>query len=572
MKKRIYWNLIGLLFLSLMLLSASFGLIFYNTTKTQEVSSIQDRASLIADLLNRGINEDYIHTDYYRDSPYNSPFADFISNDIDIARMTIVSSDGTVLLDNKTVADSMENHLDREEIAEALQNGAGEASRLSGTFGAETYYYAVRLNDGNVLRVSKTLHSIAGIFTSVLPAFVGLTLLFLMISQFIARRLTQNILRPLYHIDFEGENIAVYDELLPYVHQINEQKEEISEHLVALQSRADTIQAITQNMKEGMLLLDKEGTILTANSSVEEIFDEEDMLSKNILEVCRDLELQKKIQHCLDGQRVEMTFERDKKIYQVYLSPVTGSNAENSSLTHGTAIFFVDTTERYKAEQQRREFSANVSHELKTPLTTISGYSEMIANGMAKEADITTFAAKITDQTSRLLSIINSIIRLSEFDENSLDKTYTHFDMKNLAGSVASALEEKAQERNIVITLPTHSLNVYGNLQMIDELLYNLLENAIKYNKEDGEIKVDYKKEKEFCMLSVSDSGTGISPEYLAHIFERFYRVEKSRNKKTGGTGLGLSIAKHICEYHHGYIRAESKEGIGTTMICTLKI
>lgn len=567
MKKRIYINITGMLLLCILLLSTSFGYIFYSMSKNQEVNAIQDRAHLVADLLNQGINEDYINSQYYAHSSLNSPFADFISNDFDIARMTIVSPDGTVLLDNKTIAADMENHLDREEILSALEGGTGEATRTSDTFGESTYYYALALNDGNVLRISKTVSSIVGIFTAALPVVAVVTLIVFILAHFMARRLTGHILKPLYDIDFEGENIAVYDELLPYVRKIDQQKLEIEEHLSTLQERADTIQAITHNMKEGLLLLDHEGAILSSNSSAEEIFDRDILVGMNILEVCRNLDLQKTVKTALAGTGAEMLLEREDKIYQVYINPVYSADKID-----GVVAFFMDTTESYKAERQRREFSANVSHELKTPLTTISGYSEMISNGMAKPEDVPMFAGKITEQTARLISMIDGIIRLSQFDENKFDKAYSTFNLKNIAASVTSSLEEKAAEKKVTIHVQQDDLIVNGNFQMIDELLYNLTENAIKYNKEDGEIRISFSREEEYCKIIVADTGIGISKEHCDRIFERFYRVDKSRNKKTGGTGLGLSISKHITEYHHGWMEAESIEGVGTSMICHLKI
>ena len=553
MKKRINFYFIVLILLCVMLLSASISVIMSGLSKSREMASVRGQARLTADLLVKGIAPEYS----------GLVFSDYITQDASAARLTIIAPDGTVLLDNFAAAATMENHGDREEFIAALLTGSGESTRYSGTLGADTYYYAVRLDDGNVLRVSKTVQTITGIFASVLPAVVIVAILLSVASGITAGQLTRSILRPLNEIDWDSDNSAMYDELVPYAKKIDQQKREIANKIAALKNRADTIEVITDNMKEGLILIDKTGIVLIANNSANDVFDEVGMAQKNILHICREMEFQQGVRQCLSGLSSEFIFHRGAKIYNIYFSPVLGEDSIN-----GGVILFFDITERHEAEKYRREFSANVSHELKTPLTSISAMAEMIGNGMARNEDIKGFAEKITNQSQRLISIIEDIIRLSEFDEGKLSRDYQEFDFYELAASVAEVLREKADEKQVAVTVKGESVCAAANKQMIDELLYNLLDNAIKYNKENGSVTVALSRENGYCKIAVSDTGIGIPNGHRGRVFERFYRVDKSRSKKTGGTGLGLSIVKHITEHHGGKIKLESVEGAGTTITC----
>lgn len=564
MRKRIYFNMLILLLLCVLLLSSSIGFVFYAVTKKQEITAIKDRATLIADLLNRGINENYINKEYYGSSPYNSPFADFISDELSSARMTIIAPDGTVLLDNKTYADKLENHGGREEFQQAVTGGAGESLRFSATLGSITYYYAVKLDDGNVLRISKTTNSIIGIFASVLPMIIIITVLILLFANAAARKLTNNIIGPINNIDFEKDNTSAYDELLPFIKKIEAQKKEIFGHSAALESRANTIEAITENMKEGLILVDKNGVVLSINASALEIFNVRDGVGKNILQICRDIDLLQKMKLCLSGGNAEMLLEREDKTYNIYLNPVYDGGEIS-----GAVILFLDTTEKYKAEKQRKEFSANVSHELKTPLTTISALSEMIENGMAKKDDIAGFAEKINSGASRLISLIDDILMLSKLDENNNIFDKQDVDLKALALEVTGSLFDKASEFGVALNVTGGGLTLKASKNMIYELLYNLVDNGIKYNKPEGSVTVSLFKEDDDSIIQVSDTGIGIPKEHLERIFERFYRADKSRSKKTGGTGLGLSIVKHIAMAHGGTVSVESVESEGTCVKVT---
>ena len=544
MKRRIHLSFFLLVLPSVLLLSALLSLFFYNSLLNREIAAVKDCANLIADFLNRGLTID---------------IEDYISASPEALRITVIAPDGRALLDNITDASSLQNHSGRAEVAQAFATGTGEARRFSDTLKAETYYYAIRLRDGTVLRISRTFGSLAGVFASSLPSVLIVTLFILLLAEFLARRLTRRIIKPLENIDFAGENTAVYDELLPYVKKIDEQKREIKKQLAALKDRAETIEAIIGNLKEGLILLDKNGVVLTVNQTVRELFGETEQ--KNILHVRREIEFQQQVKKCLGGSEADLALERNGQVYRLFLNPVKSGDAVN-----GAVILFLNITEQQKAEKQRVEFSANVSHELKTPLTTIFALSEMIESGMAKDEDIKGFAARITEQAGRLINIIEDIIRLSEFDEGGVQNQNTVFDLYELAETVINAWRDNA--RDIAILLSGERFEIEANRRMIDELLYNLIDNGVKYNKEGGRVTVTLAHEDGLYSISVSDTGIGIPQKHFERVFERFYRIDKSRNKKTGGAGLGLSIVKHITEYHGGRVELISEEGIGATVIC----
>jgi len=528
------------------------SVLFHNAAKEQELAAVRDHAMLISDLLGSGVTGHFHFSDDFK------PLGE-------TARMTVIGPDGTVLLDSRTAASNMENHADRPEIVEALRNGTGESLRYSDTLHTEMYYYAVTLDDGNVLRVSRAVGGLADVFAVSLPVAVAATVLIMIIASFAARRLTKRIVAPIENIDFDGSSPAVYEELLPYTQRIDRQRLDINEKLAELTTRADTIEAITGSMREGLILTDNTGSILTANKSARRIFGDH-IEQINVLHICREEDFQSAVKECLSGNNAEVRLERDGKVFVVFFSP-----AYSSREAHGAVILFQDATERHRAEKQRREFSANVSHELKTPLTTISALSEMIESGMAKDEDIKSFAARISEQAGRLLALIEDIIRLSEFDEGNVKKENTVFDIWELAESVINGLTDNAGD--VKIELTGERFDISANRRMIDELLYNLIDNSIKYNKDGGLVSVSLSRaEGGSCRISVTDTGIGIPEDHRERIFERFYRIDKSRSKKTGGTGLGLSIVKHITEYYGGSVELQSAEGAGTTVTCLLKI
>jgi len=403
------------------------------------------------------------------------------------------------------------------------------------------------------------------VFTSTIPALIVITIVILAIAYLIAYRLTRLIIKPLAEIDFDNMDAifthdlseTLYEELWPYMKKIDYQKHEIASQLATLKNRTEIIEAIIANMREGIVMLDEKGLVLAVNKSALDIFNipiKRDVIQKSIGYIYRDPEFIQAVKQCLCGAHSEINFTRDDRFFSAYLSPANG----------GAIIFFLDTTEQHKAETQRREFTANVSHELKTPLTSISALSEMMVNGMANEDDISDFSQKISRHTKRLINIVDDIIRLSEFDESKTPKDFTNFDILDLAKSVIASLQDKATEKSVTIELTGQSLPVKANSRLIDELLFNLIDNGIKYNVDGGNVIVDISKENGLCKITVTDTGIGIPEKHQNRIFERFYRVDNSRSKKTGGTGLGLSIVKHIAQYHGGSTVVESTPGVGT--------
>jgi len=528
-----------------------------NAARTHEMASIRDNAHLIAGLLN--------YSDHAQAQPGGS------------TRMTIISPEGWVLADSNPAADLSVNRSNREEFIQAITYGSGEAIRDSDTLRAETFYYAIRLQDGTVLRFSRTLNSLGQVLITILPILVTITAIILAAAYFIAHRLTKRIIKPLTEANFDspsiipgfGHNESLYEEIWPYIKKIDNQKKEMEKHLSTIKQRADTIEAIIANMREGIVILDENGIVMIANKSVLDIFKipkERDIKGKSIQHIYRDPEFMQNVKNCLAGAHLEFSFTRNHRIYNVYMNPVTYES------NRGAIVFFLDITQQYKAETQRREFTANVSHELKTPLTSISALAEMIVSGMTKKDDISGFAEKIGAHTNRLINIIDDIIRLSEFDEQKVEKGFTIFDIYELAKTVISNLQEKAAEKAIKFELVGGPMSINANSHLLDELMYNLLDNGIKYNKEGGSVTLEIFEENSLCKITVTDTGIGISKEHQARVFERFYRVDSSRSKRTGGTGLGLSIVKHITEHHNGGIEMESVEGVGTKITCRINI
>lgn len=491
---------------------------------------------------------------------FSSVFASQVHEGVKTLRVSIIEETGTVVFDNMADPDTLENHANRPEVADAIQNGAGESERYSDTLDETTYYYAVRLTDGNILRLALTTGGVSALLYRFIPLLFICLLLAAGVAFIIARRLAKRITAPINSIDLDAPVLDDYDELIPFLKRIETQKRELSAQFAEIESRTSTISAITENMKEGLLLLDKGGKVLMANESVLRILRVQEVVGHPVIEVCRDAAFLAQTKKCLAGRKAETVLHMADRFYNVYLNPVL-----DGLVSSGAVVLFIDITERYAAETQRKEFSANVSHELKTPLTTIAGLSEMIADGTAKDKDVRPFADKIKNQSKRLIDIIDDIIKLSEFDEGEAAKVFTRFNLYDVAETVIGGLREKAVSKNIAVELHgDSSLSVVANIRMIDELLYNLVDNAIKYNRDGGSVVVTLSATERLVQIIVKDTGIGIPPAHLSRIFERFYRVDKSRSKKTGGTGLGLSIVKHIAEFHGGYVKAESEEGAGS--------
>ncbi len=479
-----------------------------------------------------------------------------IKNELSGTRITIVDNTGKVTYDNYSNTANMENHGNRQEIIDAFEKGSGSSQRYSETLGKQTYYFASKLNDNKVIRLAITTDGINTVILSVLPGLVAVLVIVSAISVFISSRLVKKIVSPINNISLDNENTEIYDELSPFVRKITEQKMQLSSQLTDLENKANTIKAITQNMNEGLVLLDKKGVVLSANKSVLSLFSHnEALVGKNILELTRNTQVIECVKSVLKGDYSDTITELLTKTYHVFASPVAGS---------GGVVLFLDITEKARSEKMRREFSANVSHELKTPLTIVSGYAEMIENGMAKTKDIQSFAGKIKCEAARLIALIEDIIKLSELDEKGKPVYTEQFDITEVAKTVAERLKIASDEKNVTLLVVGENILINGNRQMADEMLFNLIDNGIKYNKQGGSVTITLVKENDKTKITVCDTGIGIDKVHLDRIFERFYRIDKSRSKKTGGTGLGLSIVKHIAEYHGWKIGIDSKPNAGT--------
>jgi two-component system phosphate regulon sensor histidine kinase PhoR len=503
-------------------------------------------------------------------------------------RVSIIAPDGTVTYDNTVPAESLPNHADRKEVQGALESGAGESKRFSATLREEMYYYAVRLSDGSILRAAKTTRSIFSMFAGTLPVVICVMLATVVAGNVIAGKLTNRIVDPINNVQVDAVLAPPYDELAPFVRTIAGQRRRIVEQLEDLQKKTNTIDAIMDNMKEGVVLVDGKGIVLSANKSVLQIFEADapkepasssgsslsssssssssSMQGKNILELLRDIDLLKNMRNALAGRSGEMDMERSGQTYRVYFSSVPQS---------GAIILFLNTTERAKREKMRREFSANVSHELKTPLTSILGYAEMLANGMAKEEDRSSFAGKIKDEAARLIELVEDIMMISELDEGRSPESFEDLDLRAVAGEAVEALSLKAGENGISVEVTGEAaagerVSLKANRALMYEMLYNLIDNAVKYNKPGGAVKVSIGREDGRedgrIVVAVSDTGIGIPEEAKDSVFERFYRVDKSRSRKTGGTGLGLAIVKHIALTYNAKITLASRLGEGTTV------
>ena len=479
-------------------------------------------------------------------------------------RVTLIDSDGTVLFDNQAEARTLENHAMRQEVMEAIANGSGEEERFSDTLDQTTYYYAVRLEDGKILRLARTIDSIYKSVMQMTPFMLGIVILVAALASVVARRLTKNLVQPLDDVNLdEPLDNDTYDELAPFLTRIAKQKRQLSKNLAKLRSKQEELTIITNNMNEGMVLLNGYQNVLFINESAAKIFgfDAKDVIGKNILTVDRAQEVQDLLQKVAAAGSGEGLYEKDQRFYQLSGSSVNGS---------GSVILIYDVTEKMAAEQMRREFSANVSHELKTPLQSILGYAEIMKNGLVKDEDKQRFLERIHAEAENMIELIQQIMELSRLDENKSVGDFVDVDLYAMAQNIAARLKYKADKRGITLDVAGSNAVVCGVQSVLSEVVYNLVDNAIKYNKDNGSVSVKVADGADEVTVSVSDTGIGIGAADRERVFERFYRADKSHNKETGGTGLGLSIVKHGVLYHKGRVDLESELGKGTTITIVL--
>lgn len=492
----------------------------------------------------------------------NEGLSYFDGLDISDYRITLVSPDGSVLYDCRADAGTMENHLKREEIQEALKNGEGESRRFSSTLSESSLYCAQKLNDGSVLRLSVAQKSIFTLVLGMSQPICVVLVVAIVLSLYLAYRLSKNIVRPLNELDLDDplSNNDGYDELSPLLKRIDRQQKQLKRQANEMQKKQDEFTAITESMNEGLILLNPKGTIISINPAAAKLLDAGQFSKgKNILTVNRSLALQEVISDAVAGKSAEKIIELHERHYQVDASPVISDGAVG-----GIVLLLFDVTEKEDAEQLRREFTANVSHELKTPLHSISGYAEIIKSDLISPEDIKPFASKIYSEAQRMIQLVEDIINLSHLDEGADSMSFEDCDLYLMAQDTVASLSSEADASDITVTLSGDSAVIKGVPHMLSGIIYNLCDNAIKYNRPGGKVNIDIRDLASSAILSVRDTGIGIPPEHQNRIFERFYRVDKSHSKEVGGTGLGLSIVKHAAKIHGAKVSVESTPGEGT--------
>lgn len=546
MTRRIFF---GSLVVALAAIIASLGLSLgavYTNIKNNTIHQLSEEAELLSITLTGG-------EEYNRFST--------LSN-----RITIVAADGTVIFDNIADASEMENHNDREEIIDARQNGNATVTRISSTLSENTIYCAQELKDGRVVRVSCSQSTPFSMLLSLWWEIILVLLAAVVISAVLATFVSKKIVKPINEIDLKDPDIdESYSEIAPLLHRINEQNKEIAAKMEELTKSRTEFALITENMGEGFIIADRNTKILSYNSAALRILGADRVNDgESVLELNRSPNFLSAIENALKGRRCEQTLEISEKSYGVIANPVM-TDGEIS----GAVIIIFDTTEREQRDKLRREFTSNVSHELKTPLTSIYGISDMICGGIVKPEDVAGFAKNIRDESGRLITLIEDIIKLSRLDENNFTDHREKVNLTELARLAVSRLSSIADRSGITLSVSGDEAEYEGIPSVLEEMIYNLLDNAVKYNKAGGKAEINI-KDGDSVVITVKDTGIGIPADSLDRIFERFYRADKSHSRRIGGTGLGLSIVKHGAQLHGGSVSVESTEGVGTTMTLVL--
>lgn len=548
LRNMIILTLISVIFASFFTLAAVYRIFNENTR-----DDLRREADLIIGLLDEG----YTFTQLKESQAINEG----------PTRITIIARDGEVLYDNRADASQMDNHLMRQEVQEAMEEGTAESFRLSSTLGRQTFYYATLMDDGTVLRFAKTTDS--PLFTLYrLMSLIGLVVLAVALVAFtLAERMVKGILTPINNIDLDKplEN-EIYDELAPLLTRVSRQQKEIRRQVTEIENKQEEFLAITGNMAEGLLIIDAKTRIVSINPSALRILSEgtelpQHFLGKSVWTLTRDISLQKSIQQGLEGKSTEPVLAVGDKRYQAFVNPVF-----DYTVIRGLIILLWDITQKYEAEQMRKEFSGNVSHELKTPLTSISSYAELMKNDMVKAEDRQRFAQHIYDETQRMIALVEDILKLSRLDEKVELHPREDLDLLSVVQSVVVRLQPLAGRNDVTLSVTGEPVSIVGDRAILFEMIYNLIHNGIKYNRKRGHVQISCTKHGDKAVLQVADNGIGIPKAHQERVFERFYRVDKSHSKKTGGTGLGLSIVKHGARYHNADIKLESVENQGTTV------
>lgn len=550
MRKKIFYSLFFLTFTALILAASLFLWVTYRQVSQENINGLKNQAHLMIAL--------------YRDGQLN--FERLKESSI-LDRVTVLSPEGNVLFDNYVDAETMENHLQREEVQQALHNKEGYAVRMSDTLGKEVIYYAVLMPDGDVLRFARVNDTVLMRFASVSHYVLGI-LLFLIAGAFLAARsITARVIKPLEKIDLDSPLTGppiTYPELQPLLERIVTQQRKLEKEMRRYKNKKQELKAVTNNMDEGLLFLDNSGEIVSINKSAVRFFgsEKQELLGKNLLTLSLGKEIEKLFAKIDAAGKASLLLSRGSSYYQL-----NGSKIGDK----GMVLLIMDVTEKTASEKLRREFSANVSHELKTPLQSVLGYSEIMLNGLVKEDDRPRFLRKIYDEAKNLLQLIDDIIKLSRLEEQQQDMLES-FNLRKVAEQAVQRLADKAEKSGITVNLECAAAEylMQGIPSMLEEVFANLLDNAIKYNRPGGSVNLRVTETENKWVISVADTGIGIVPEEKDRIFERFYRIDKSRHKAVEGTGLGLSIVKHGIIFHKGTIRVLSTPGKGTEFIIKL--
>ncbi len=477
-------------------------------------------------------------------------------------RITWIDENGTVLFDSRADVSELDNHADRDEIKTAMKEGKGMSTRYSKTLTEKTVNYAIRLSDGSILRVSTEQYTVVTILMGMLQPILFIMFVALILTLVLSARVSKAIIEPINKLDLEiPENNDTYEELTPLLRKIADQKETIGEQLADARKKQKEFNLITENMSEGFLVIDADTNLLTYNSAALNLLEITPPADRSVLLFCRAKEFRGVISDVLSGIKAENTMVREERSYSLIANPVY----EKESVI-GAVVVILDITEREKRDMLRREFTANVSHELKTPLTSISGFAELMKAGDVLENDVTDFSKSIYDEAQRLITLVNDIIKISELDGQSIPYEKETVDLYELSKEVIGRLEKEADKKNITFHLIGGRAEIIGVHKILEEMLYNLCDNAIKYNKENGTVDVLVNQTGDGVNVIVRDTGIGIPISHQDRVFERFYRVDKSHSKKVGGTGLGLAIVKHGALYHHAKLSLESTVDVGTVV------
>ena len=547
MRKKIFKNMCLLALVTILLSSLLVTIVYYANSDARMKSEVREETRFVRGAVELS-GQDYLAT---------------VENTAN--RITLIDTDGTVLYDNQADPATMENHSDREEFQEASTAGAGEATRISDTIAEQTFYYAVKLQNGQVLRVAATTDSVFAAVLAVLPWILGVEVLVAVCTVLFSNFLTKKIVAPINRLDLDhpADN-EIYDELSPLLGKISRQNEVIAQQMKSLREKQEEFTSITENMSEGFLVLDNNTDILSYNTSALRLLGAEAVPAEShvsALALNRSAGFRSAVDGALAGKRSEQLVRQGGRCCQVMANPVLRDGE-----VEGAVVVILDITEREERENLRREFTANVSHELKTPLTSISGFAEIIKNGIVKPEDIPRFAGNIYEESQRLVTLVDDILNLSRLDEADVQLEREDFDLSSLARDVAGRLKTSAKKNGVVITVIGDKAEINGVKSIVDEMVFNLVDNAVKYNKQNGRVTVTVDSSSDGTALTVTDTGIGIPQADVDRVFERFYRVDKSHSKEIGGTGLGLSIVKHGAAFHNAKVSLQSTEGEGTTV------